>query len=134
MLRGLLNLHHYFGDGFKIECPTGSGTQLTLYQVALEIARRLESAFLADPSGRRPINGDCARFKDDPAWRDRILFYEYFDGDTGRGLGASHQTGWTGLIAFIVDFLERLSPGAPLKNRPGAPVPDAPRARDPAKA
>jgi Mannosylglycerate hydrolase MGH1-like glycoside hydrolase domain len=108
LLRGLLNLHRYFGDGFQIECPTGSGKLMNLYQIACEITRRLESTFLADASGKRPVNGDCARFKDDPAWRDRLLFYEYFNGDTGKGLGASHQTGWTGLVAFVADFFERV--------------------------
>ncbi len=108
LLRGLLNLHRYYGDGFKIECPTGSGKVMNLYQVACEVARRLESTFLSDATGQRPVNGGCSRFKDDPAWRDRVLFYEYFHGDTGKGLGASHQTGWTGLVAFVADFFERI--------------------------
>ncbi|MCK6478055.1 MAG: glucosidase [Phycisphaerales bacterium] len=108
LLRGLLNLHRYYGDAFRIECPTGSGTKMNLYQVACELARRLESTFLPDASGRRPVNGDSPRFREDPAWRDRVLFYEYFHGDTGQGLGASHQTGWTGLVAFITDFFERI--------------------------
>jgi hypothetical protein len=110
LLRGLLNLHQYFGDGFQVECPTGSGKMMNLYEVAGEIKRRLESTFLTDASGKRPVNGDSVRFSDDPAWRDRVLFYEYFHGDSGQGLGASHQTGWTGLVAFLVDFFERIQP------------------------
>ncbi|MGH7130530.1 MAG: MGH1-like glycoside hydrolase domain-containing protein [Phycisphaerales bacterium] len=108
LLRGLLNLHRYYGDSFQVDCPTGSGNLMNLYQIACEITRRLESAFLADASGMRPVNGDCARFMNDPAWRNRVLFYEYFHGDTGKGLGASHQTGWTGLVAFMTDFFERI--------------------------
>ncbi len=132
LLRGILNLHRYFGDGFQIECPTGSGTLMNLYQIACEISRRLENTFLVDPSGKRPVNGDSDRFKNDPAWRDRVLFYEYFHGDTGQGLGASHQTGWTGLVAFIADFFERVRSEdiltkwratikAPLTSKPTAP-------------
>jgi hypothetical protein len=109
LLRGLVNLHRYYGDAFKIECPTGSGKLMSLFQVACEITRRLESAFLSDASGGRPINGEIAQFRNDPAWRDRVLFYEHIHGDTGRGLGASHQTGWTGLVAFLVDFFERIN-------------------------
>jgi hypothetical protein len=107
LLRGLLNAHRYYGDSFKIECPTGSGKLMNLYEVSREIMRRLESIFLKDVSGRRPVNGEGARFREDPAWKDRVLFYEYFHGDTGEGLGASHQTGWTGLIGFMLDFFER---------------------------
>lgn len=108
LLRGILNLYRYYGDSFKIECPTGSGNMMNLYQVANEIARRLESTFLPDASGKRPIYGNTPMFSTDPAWKDRILFYEYFHGDTGLGLGANHQTGWTGLTAFITDFFERI--------------------------
>jgi hypothetical protein len=107
LLRGLLNAHRFYGDSFKIECPTGSGKLMNLYEVSREIMGRLESIFLKDSTGRRPVNGGCARFREDPAWRDRVLFYEYFHGDTGEGLGASHQTGWTGLVGFMVDFFER---------------------------
>jgi hypothetical protein len=102
IIRALLHYHMYFGDEFTIECPTGSGRQLTLYQVAEEIGRRLENIFLRDESGRRAVSGGTRKFQDDPHWRDYILFYEYFHGDNGAGLGASHQTGWTGIIARIM--------------------------------
>ena len=105
IIRALLNLYSFYGDEFKVQCPTGSGQYLTLFEVAQEISRRLASTFLRQPStssgqaGRRPVYGGTAKFQDDPHWRDLILFYEYFQGDNGAGLGASHQTGWTGLIA-----------------------------------
>ena len=98
-IRGLLNLYGFYGDDFKVECPTGSGNRMTLFEVAQEISRRLSGIFLRDASGRRPVYGGSAKFQDDPHWRDLILFYEYFHGDNGAGLGASHQTGWTGLVA-----------------------------------
>ena len=99
IIRALLQYYSFYGDAFTIECPTGSGTQMTLYEVAKELERRLESIFLRDASGRRPVYGETSKFQDDPQWRDHILFYEYFHGDNGAGLGASHQTGWTGVIA-----------------------------------
>jgi hypothetical protein len=99
LIRALLQYHTYYGDAFKIECPTGSGRQMNLYQVAEEIARRLASIFMRDSQGRRPVHGGTRKFQEDPHWRDLILFYEYFHGDNGAGLGASHQTGWTGIIA-----------------------------------
>jgi hypothetical protein len=99
IIRALLQYHIYYGDTFRIECPTGSGRQMNLYQVAEEIARRLASIFLQDEQGRRPVHGGAKKFQEDPHWRDLILFYEYFHGDNGAGLGASHQTGWTGIIA-----------------------------------
>jgi hypothetical protein len=99
IIRALLQYYAYYGDEFTIECPTGSGRQMTLYQVAEEIARRLASIFLRDENGRRPVYGEARKFQEDPHWRDLILFYEYFHGDNGAGLGASHQTGWTGIIA-----------------------------------
>src|SRR5262249_52772368 len=83
----------------KVECPTGSGRMMTLYEVAEELSRRLTSTFLKDKDGRRPLYGSIRKFQEDPHWRDLILFYEYFHGDTGAGLGASHQTGWTGMVA-----------------------------------
>jgi hypothetical protein len=89
----------YYGNDFKVECPTGSGQRMTLYQVAEELTRRLANIFLKDNNGRRPVYGDTRKFQEDPHWRDYILFYEYFHGDNGAGLGASHQTGWTGIIA-----------------------------------
>jgi hypothetical protein len=109
LIRGLLNFHAFYGDEFTIECPTGSGNRMTLFEVAKEIARRLSSIFLRDASGRRPVYGGAGKFQDDPHWRDLILFYEYFHGDNGAGLGASHQTGWTGLVAGLIDLFARLT-------------------------
>ena len=99
IIRALAQYYGYFGNDFTIECPTGSGRQMNLYQVAEEIARRLANIFLKDKDGRRPVYGGTQKFQDDPHWRDLVLFYEYFHGDNGAGLGASHQTGWTGVIA-----------------------------------
>jgi hypothetical protein len=99
IIRALLQYYTYYGDEFTIECPTGSGRQMTLYQVAEEITRRLQSIFLRDQNGLRPVYGEARKFQEDPHWRDYILFYEYFHGDNGAGLGASHQTGWTGIVA-----------------------------------
>jgi hypothetical protein len=101
IIRALLQYYAYYGDDFTVECPTGSGRRMTLYQVAEEIGRRLGSIFLRNERGERPVYGGARRFQDDPHWRDLILFYEYFHGDNGAGLGASHQTGWTGIIARI---------------------------------
>jgi len=109
IVRGLLNLYAFYGDDFTVECPTGSGHRMTLFEVAKEISRRLSSMFLRDASGRRPVHGGCAKFQDDPHWRDLILFYEYFHGDIGAGLGASHQTGWTGLVARLMDLFGRVT-------------------------
>ena len=102
IVRALLQYYIYYGDDFTIECPTGSGRQMTLYQVAEEIARRLASIFLRGADGQRPVYGGTRKFQDDPHWRDLILFYEYFHGDNGAGLGASHQTGWTGIVARLM--------------------------------
>ena len=99
IIRGLLQYYAYYGNDFTIECPTGSGRHLNLYQVAEEIARRLTRIFLRDDQGRRPVYGGTRKFQEDPHWRDYLSFYEYFHGDNGAGLGASHQTGWTGVIA-----------------------------------
>ena len=99
IIRALLQYYGYYGDDFKVECPTGSGRKMTLYQIAEEINRRLANIFLKDKNGRRPVYGGTLKFQQDPHWRDLILFYEYFHGDNGAGLGASHQTGWTGIIA-----------------------------------
>ncbi len=109
IVRGLLNLYGFYGDDFKVECPTGSGNRMTLFEVAKEISRRLSAIFLRDASGRRPVYGGSAKFQDDPHWRDLVLFYEYFHGDNGAGLGASHQTGWTGLIARLLDLFARVT-------------------------
>jgi hypothetical protein len=109
LIRSLLNLYQFFGDEFKVECPTRSGNYMTLFEVAKEINRRLASMFLRDGNGGRPVYGGTKKFQEDPYWRDYILFYEYFHGDNGAGLGASHQTGWTGVIARGLDFFARLT-------------------------
>jgi hypothetical protein len=109
LIRGLMNFYAFYGNDFTVECPTGSGNRMTLFAVAKEISRRLSAIFLRDPSGRRPVHGGCAKFQNDPHWRDLILFYEYFHGDEGAGLGASHQTGWTGLIAPLLDIFGRVT-------------------------
>ncbi|HJS56866.1 MAG TPA: glucosidase [Vicinamibacteria bacterium] len=109
LIRGLLNFYAFYGEDLKVECPTGSGNRMTLFEVAREISRRLSSIFLRDASGRRPVHGGSAKFQDDPHWRDLILFYEYFHGDNGAGVGASHQTGWTGLVARMLDLFARVS-------------------------
>jgi len=103
MIESLQKFHHYYGDGFKVECPSGSGQQMSLWDVSAEISRSLEHIFLRDGNGRRPLYGSLEKFQKDPWWRDLILFYEYFHGDTGAGLGASHQTGWTGLVAKLLE-------------------------------
>jgi len=107
LIRALLNLYQFYGDDFKVECPTGSGKYLTLYEVAQELARRLTSIFLRNESDKRPVYGGSRKFQEDPHWRDYILFYEYFHADNGAGLGASHQTGWTGLVARLIDLFAR---------------------------
>ena len=108
IVRGLLNLYAFYGDDFTVECPTGSGQRMTLFEAAREISGRLAAIFLRDGSGRRPVYGGSGTFQDDPHWRDLVLFYEYFHGDNGAGLGASHQTGWTGTIARLLDVFGRL--------------------------
>ncbi|MGB9178507.1 MAG: hypothetical protein WCB68_04600 [Pyrinomonadaceae bacterium] len=102
IIESLQKFHYYYGDDFKVECPTGSGQMLTLWEVAAEISRRLSRIFLRDEGGRRPVFGQIDKFQHDPHWRDLILFHEYFHGDNGAGLGANHQTGWTGLIAKLL--------------------------------
>jgi hypothetical protein len=102
IIRALLQYYAYYGDAFKVECPTGSGQWMTLYQVAEDIAGRLSGIFLRDATGSRPVYGGTTTFQDNPHWRNLILFYEYFHGDNGAGIGASHQTGWTGLVAKLM--------------------------------
>jgi hypothetical protein len=102
LVESLQKFHHYFGESFKVECPTGSGQYLTLWEVSQELSRRLNSTFLRDAKGRRPVYGEWEKLQNDPHWRDLILFFEYFHGDTGRGVGANHQTGWTGLVAKML--------------------------------
>jgi hypothetical protein len=108
LIRALLNLYGFYGDKFKVQCPTGSGRYMTLFEVAQEISRRPASTFLRAADGRRPVYGGTAKFQDDPHWGDLILFYEYFHGDNGAGIGASHQTGWTGSIARLLDLFGRV--------------------------
>jgi hypothetical protein len=120
LIRALLNFYAYYGDTFKIECPTGSGTMMNLFEVAKEIADRLARIFLRDDSGRRPVYGGAEKFQSDPHWRDLILFYEYFHGDNGAGLGASHQTGWTGVVAKLIQLFGLLDAGK-LLERQGPP-------------
>jgi len=103
MIESLQKFHHFYGDGFRVECPSGSGQQMSLWDVGAEISRSLTHIFLRDDNGRRPVYGSLEKFQNDPWWRDLILFYEYFHGDTGAGLGASHQTGWTGLVAKLLE-------------------------------
>jgi hypothetical protein len=110
IIRALLNFYLYYGDNFKIECPTGSGKMMNLFEVSKEIADRLGRIFLRDQQGRRPVYGGTEKFQSDPHWRDHILFYEYFHGDNGAGLGASHQTGWTGLVAKTIQLYGLLDP------------------------
>jgi Mannosylglycerate hydrolase MGH1-like glycoside hydrolase domain/Glycosyl hydrolase family 63 C-terminal domain len=102
IIESLQKFHHYFGDEFKVECPTGSGHMMNLWEVAKELSRRLAGIFLPGPDGARPVHGSNSEFATDPHWRDLVLFYEYFHGDNGTGLGASHQTGWTGLVAKLM--------------------------------
>jgi hypothetical protein len=102
LVESLQRFQYYFGDDFKVECPTGSGQMMTLGEVASELSRRLARPFLRDANGRRAVHGEDTQFRDDPNWRDLVLFYEYFHGDSGRGVGASHQTGWTGLVAKLL--------------------------------
>jgi hypothetical protein len=120
LLRALHQFYLYYGDDFKVECPTGSGRLMTLYEIAQEIGRRLCGIFLADETGKRPVYGGTQHFKSDPYWRDLILFYEYFHGDNGAGIGASHQTGWTGLIARLLQLQACLTPEAVLESSTAA--------------
>jgi hypothetical protein len=110
LIRGLLQFYLYYGDNFTIECPTGSGKMLNLFEVAREIAGRLTRIFLRDDRGRRAVYGGTEKFQSDPHWRDHLLFYEYFHGDNGAGLGASHQTGWTGDVALLIWLFGAVDP------------------------
>jgi hypothetical protein len=103
LIEALQRFHHYYGDDFLVECPTGSGQKLTLWEISAELSRRLSSIFLRGPDGRRPVYGWQRKLQDDPHWREHILFHEYFHGDNGAGIGASHQTGWTALVAKLLE-------------------------------
>jgi len=109
MIRALLNLYVCYGDEFTVECPTGSGVRMTLFEVAREISDRLTRIFLPDAGGHRPCYGGQTVFADDPHWRDLVTFSEYFHGDNGAGLGAAHQTGWTGLVAVFPQLFAGLT-------------------------
>src|SRR5258708_28818297 len=100
LIESLQKFHHYLGDDFKVECPTGAGQYMTLWEVAAEISRRLTRIFLRDEQDARPVH-ESSRYRDDPHWRDLALFYEYYHGDDGTGVGASHRTGWTGIVAKL---------------------------------
>jgi hypothetical protein len=108
LIRALMQYYLYYGDNFRIECPTGSGNSMNLFEVAREIANRLTSIFLRSQAGRRPVFGGAQKFQNDPYWRDNLLFYEYFHGDNGAGIGASHQTGWTGIVASLIEIFGHL--------------------------
>jgi hypothetical protein len=107
LIEALERYHHFYGDTLQVECPTGSGNLMNLAGIAMEISRRLARIFLPDERGRRPCHGDLALYAEDPYWRDLVLFYEYFHGDTGRGVGASHQTGWTALVVRLIEDLAK---------------------------
>jgi hypothetical protein len=141
IIRALMLHYRYHGDDLKVECPTGSGKMMTLFEVAREISRRLIATFLRDGDGHRPVYGGARLFQDDPHWRDHILFYEYFHGDNGAGLGASHQTGWTGVVARLIQTSGYLGPhtllgdgdrplSRPYRRLAGGPVVGAAGARE----
>jgi len=138
LIRALLHFYSFYGDAFRVECPTGSGRMMNLFEVAKEIEMRLTRIFLQDEHGRRPVYGGTEKFQTDPNWRDLILFFEYFHGDNGAGIGASHQTGWTGLVATLIRLFGNLDAHrflevgrAAFKNLEPSPSPQAsePRAR-----
>ncbi len=108
LIRALMHYYLYYGDNFRVECPTGSGNFMNLFEVARDLSRRLASIFLRDEAGRRPVFGGTEKFQTDPYWKDYLLFHEYFHGDNGAGLGASHQTGWTGLVGSLIELFGRL--------------------------
>jgi hypothetical protein len=124
LIQALRSFHAYFGDDYKVECPTGSGQHMTLDQVADELSQRLVSIFERGPDGRRPVFGGTELMQSDPAWSDNVLFYEYFHGDIGAGIGASHQTGWTGLVAVLIEELA-LRQSAPAQVDPAKTAADA---------
>jgi hypothetical protein len=115
VVEALERYHHFYGDDLTVECPVGSGRRMNLREVARELARRLGSLFLPGSDGRRPCHGDDSRYAEDPHWKDLVLFHEYFHGDTGRGVGASHQTGWTALVLRAIEDTARMRDAAPAK-------------------
>jgi hypothetical protein len=138
IIRALTQYYLYYGNDFTVECPTGSGRQMNLYQVAEEISRRLVNIFLKDKNGRRPVYGGTQKFQEDPHWRDHLQFFEYFHGDNGAGLGANHQTGWTGVVARAMHVFATTTPEQALQlgkiaavteiEPPAIPVTTAPKA------
>ncbi len=122
IIRALLQYYLFYGDDFKVECPRGSGKLMTLFEVAMELCRRLSRIFLRDESGKRPVYGGVRLFQEDPNWRDNILFYEYFHGDNGAGIGASHQTGWTGVVARMIQMTGQLAAEDLLNGKETRPV------------
>jgi hypothetical protein len=131
LVEALERYAHFYGDSLTVECPRGSGQHMTLDAVAREISTRLARLFLPDASGARPCHGGDARYRDDPHWRELVSFHEYFHAETGRGVGASHQTGWTALVATLLDGLAReRAEAAP----PALPAPSAARRTTKAKS
>jgi hypothetical protein len=122
LLEALERFHHFYGPDFRVECPVGSGRMLDLQGVARELGARLAGIFLADGDGRRPCHGTDDRFAHDPHWKDLVLFHEYFHGDSGRGVGASHQTGWTALVVRCIEDLvrARVSEASPRETKAGS--------------
>jgi len=120
LVRALMHFYSFYGDAFRVECPTGSGRMMNLFEVAKEIVARLSRIFLRDEHGRRPVYGGTEKFQADPRWRDLILFFEYFHGDNGAGIGASHQTGWTGLVATLIQLFGNVDARGLLQTREAA--------------
>jgi Glycosyl hydrolase family 63 C-terminal domain len=120
IIRALVQLYTYYGDDFRVECPTGSGRLMTLQEVAFNIAGRLVAIFMPDAKGWRPVNGGVRKLQEDPHFRDLVLFYEYFHGDNGAGIGASHQTGWTAIVAGLIALFENVSAEAIKREGPAA--------------
>jgi hypothetical protein len=112
LIEALEKYHRFYGDNFKIECPTGSGNMLSLKEVALELSARMAALFKPDSNGLRPCHGSNQLYAEDPNWRELVLFYEHFHGDNGRGIGASHQTGWTSLVSECIERLRRSLKGS----------------------
>jgi hypothetical protein len=134
LIEALERYYHFYGDELQVELPTGSGRRATLREVAVELARRLIRIFAADEHGRRPCHGAERRYAEDPHWKDLVLFHEYFHGDDGRGIGASHQTGWTALVATLIEATARMRGGERPDTAPDAVAPVTPVAKAPVRA
>ena len=133
IIRALLQYYSYYGDELTVECPTGSGQHMNLFQIAEEISRRLSNIFLKDDHGHRPVYGGTEKYQEDEHWRDCVQFFEYFHGDNGAGLGASHQTGWTGAIAKMMQIFATYAPESVLKTGKDVDVAKVVRAEGVAK-